>query len=218
MKDTMRGLFFIVKGQYKKVEPSFTNEVTGDKSYIGGYDPESDTTSEWYMLLDNKTFHCVACDKSLDKVLNSVKSVIKRYKGVAKGYFKHVSDTTSDDYYDTHYLGRKCLSHDQRTKKAEGRCPRVSPTMRCLYEHIFSVYGDYYTYLVEEMEDLAYLELKEERPFNKTRKLMTKKKNRIGGTGLSKIPLEKKEEKVLDTSKLVRPKKRLGIKKLSMGS
>ena len=51
--DSMRGLFFIVKGQYQKgVEPSFINSVTGDVSHVGGYNPYSDDTTNWYMCLD----------------------------------------------------------------------------------------------------------------------------------------------------------------------
>ena len=180
MSEDMRGLFFVVKGQYKKgVEPSFVNKVTGDVSHIGGYDPFRENTSEWYMVLDNKTFNCVACGGKLDKVLKAVYTTIKKYKGVAKKYFKHVCEVTSDDYYEVHYLGKAPLTHDQRVAKAEGRCPRVSPAMRCLYERIFSEYGDYYEDEVREMEDLAYSELVEEKPINKSRKLVSKHKKTL---------------------------------------
>lgn len=211
MSDDMRGLFFVVKGQYAKgVAPSFVNKVSGDVSFIGGYDPFNKNTSEWYMLMDNKTFHCVSCGGDLDKILKAVHTLIKKYKGVARNYFRHVSEITSDDYYETHYLGKAPLTHDQRVSKAEGRCPRVSPVMRCLYEKIYEEYGDYYEEEIQEMVDLAYSELTEEKPINKTRKLVSKNKPK----GLVKTT--PKEEKVLDTTqpkRLVKPKVRIGLKK-----
>ena len=71
--DTMRGLFFIVKGQDRKgVEPSYVNKETNDLGYIGGYDPYSKETPNWYMLLDCKTFHCIACGGDFKKVLTLV--------------------------------------------------------------------------------------------------------------------------------------------------
>ena len=211
MSDDMRGLFFVVKGQYAKgVAPSFVNKVSGDVTFIGGYDPFSEDTSNWYMLMDCKTFHCVSCGSDLNQVLKAVHTAIKKYKGSARNYFKHVSEVTSDDYYEVTYLGRSPLTHDQRVAKAEGRCPRVSPVMRCLYEKVYAEYGDYYEDEVQEMEDLAYSELVEERPINKTRKLVSKNKPK----GLVKTT--PKEEKVLDTTqpkRLVKPKVKIGLKK-----
>ena len=177
--DSMRDLFFIVKGQYKKgVEPSFVNGVTNDVSFLGGYDPDNPDTPEWYMCMDKVTFHCTACGSDLNSVVHSVYTQIMKYKGSAKKYFKHVSDTTSDDYYETYYLGHSPLSTDQRNKKAEGRCPRTSPAMRCLYDAIYNWYGDHFSDLVQEMEDQAYRDLeeviRESKPLNKTRKIMKK--------------------------------------------
>lgn len=214
MNDDMRGLFFIVKGQYKKAEPSFMNIAKNEVSYIGGYDPSNPNTEEWYMLMDCKTFNCIACGSDLKKVVRGVYTAIKNYKGVAKKYFKYVSDITSDDYYETHYLGKRPLTREERVKKAEGRCPRTSPIMRCMYEAIYSEYGDYYSDLVEEMEDLAYEDLKEEKPIHKTKKLMAKTKKSVGI-----INTVVKEEKVMETptlKKMVKPKVKLGIKKLKM--
>lgn len=214
MQDDMRGLFFIMKGQYRKgVEPSFTNSVTGDSQYLGGYNPTSDDTEEWYMLMDKKTFHCVACDSDLDKVLKGVHTTIKRFKGVARKYFKHISDITSDDYYEVTYLGRRPLDNKGITDKAEGRCPRVSPAMRCLYERVLEEYGDYFSEEIEHMEELAYSDLKDERPLNKARKLVSKNKNT---SGVEMNP--QKDKKVLETTqvKIIRPKVRIGVKKLSV--
>lgn len=212
--DSMRGLFFVVKGQYRKgLEPSFVNRVSGDVNHIGGYDPYSKDTENWYMLMDKITFQCLACGSDLEKVVKGVYTAIMKRKGSAKKYFKHVSDTTSDDYYEVHYLGRTPLNHDQRQKKAEGRCPRVSPIMRELYSAVYNEYGDFFRDLIEEQEDLAYENLKEERPINKTRKLVSK--NKVKNTEMEKS----NTSQVIETQtpkKLVKPKTKLGVKKLSM--
>ena len=186
--DSMRDLFFIVKGQYRKgVEPSFLNSVTGEVFYTGGFNPERPDTEQWYMCLDKVTFHCVSCGSNLNKVVKSVYNMIIEYKGSAKKYFKHISDITSDDYYETHYLGHAPLTTEQINKKAEGRCPRTSPAMRCLYDEVFRCYGDHYLDLVQEMEDKAYSDLeeviRESRPINRTRKIMKK-------TPMKKVKLE----------------------------
>ena len=55
MTEDMRGLFFIVKGQYRKGEgKKIVNDVSGDYMWLGGYDPTlKDTPStRWYMCLD----------------------------------------------------------------------------------------------------------------------------------------------------------------------
>lgn len=214
--DSMRGLFFIVKGQYSRgLEPSFVNKVSGDVNHIGGYDPYSKDTENWYMLMDKITFQCLACGSDLEKVVKGVYTAIMKRKGSAKKYFKHVSDTTSDDYYETHYLGHTPLNHDQRVKKAEGRCPRVSPIMQELYSAIYSEYGDFFNDLIEEQEDLAYHDLeewvRESKPINKTKK-------RLAKTKVQKTEMETPKKSVVKTSsKMVKPKVKLGVKKLSLG-
>lgn len=198
--DSMRGLFFIIKGGYvPKASPSFTNRVTGEEDFIGGYDPDREDTREWYMVLDRKCYHCVACGSDYEKVLGAVKSTILKHKGQAKKYFKHLSDTTSDDYYEVHYLGRKELTPEQRTKKAEGRCPRTSPIMRCVYEEIDRMYGDFYSEDIEVMEKEAYEALVDEKPVNKSRKIF----NRARKSLVVKTPDTKKA----DTKKKVLKKK-----------
>lgn len=186
MKD-MKGLFFVVKGQYRKgVAPSFVNKVSGDTQYIGGYDPTLDTTSDWYMVLDKKTFNCVSCGGNFDKVIRGVYNTIKRFKGSGDRYLKHVREKDS----------------------------KVSPIMRCLYEQVYSEYGDFYNEEVEEMEDLAYSDLKEERPLNKAMKLVSK--NKPKKTLKVSTP---KEEKVIETptlKKVSKSKVKLGVKKLSV--
>ena len=213
MSDDMRDMFFIVKGQYRKgVAPSFVNNVSGDVSWVGGYDPYSDDTEEWYMVLDNKTFHCVACGGTLKKVLDSVYNVIVKHKGDAKRYFKYLSTITSEDYYETHYLGRRPLTHEERVKKAEGRCPRVSPIMRCLYENIYKEYGDYFSDEVKEVVERAYQDLEDRKPHNKARKLVSKTKAK--GVVKPIEPTPRKEVKDTPTLKKINTKARVGLKKI----
>ena len=214
--DGMRDLFFIIKGRYQKgLTPSFTNQVTGDTSYVGGYDPERETTEEWYMCVDKVTYHCIGCGSDFNKVLYSVYTQIMKFKGNAKKYFKYVSDITSDDYYEVHYLGHSPLSADQRSKKCEGRCPRTSPPMRCLHNAIYQCYGDFFREQVQEMEDQAYRDLeeviKQSRPINKARKIMKK-------TPVKKVEMEtpKTPEKGVNTKLKELGKTKLGVKKLVM--
>lgn len=186
MGDSMRGLFYIVKGHYTKGGASFLNTVSSSVSYIGGYDPQDPNTTEWYMVRDYETHNCVYCGGSIERAVDSIYTIIKRFKGSAKKYFKFVSDTTTDDIYEVRYLGHRPLTQEQRTKKSEGRCPRVSPVDKCLYDCVYQEYGFFYRDLIEEVEDRAYEELREEKPINKTKKRLAK-----GGAKL-KMTLEKK--------------------------
>lgn len=174
--DSMRGLFYITQGRYKKCGDSFMNTFSGDVSYIGGYDPSNTSTERWYTLRDYETHHCIACGSDFEKVVGSVYTAIKRYKGSAKSYFKHISEVTSDDYYEVRYLGKKPMTREQRAKKAEGRCPRVSLADRCLHDCIYQEYGQHFSELIEREEERAYDDL--ERLGNK-HTLSNKAKSRL---------------------------------------
>lgn len=186
MKDDMRGLFFIVKGQYSKgARPSVVN-TSGDVSYLGGYDPLSDDTKEWYQVIDNTTFNCVACGGDLDSVLRSLSNLIKKHKGSLKRYLKFMK------HYST----------------------GVSPSMREFYKHLYEEYGDFFNDLVCEVVENTYIELVEERPVNKSKRLLAKNK-------IHKEDLEmntKKEDTPVETLTLkkVKPKVKLGVKKLKL--
>ena len=184
MKDEMRDIFFIIKGQHKKgVEPSVKDNTTGDVTYIGGYDPYSDDTAEWYQLVDNITYNTICCGSDLDKVLRGVYTTIKHFKGSVKKYVKYVEKS------------------DTKTSKV----------MVVLKKHIYNEYGEYYEEDIKRMEDLAYNDMKEEKPVFKNRKLMTKVK-----TNTSMVLEETPNKKVTETPtpKKVMPKARLGLKKL----
>lgn len=188
MYDDMRGLFFIVKGQYEKgVKPSFINEVSDNESFIGGYDPENKNTQEWYRLMDRKTYTTLCCSGDLDNVLRGVYKYIKKFKGNTKKYLEFLDGLDN---------------------------PFLSPTMRCMYEHIDNLFGDYFSDEVRKMEDLAFNELHEEKTVIKSRKLVSKYRNNMLGT--HKETPKKGEDKVCITPKKMKPKVVLGIKKLNM--
>lgn len=164
----MRGLFYIVKGQYKPNKRDTLNTE--------GYEPDNPSTVEWYQLRDCKTHHCIACGSNFNKVLKGVYTAITKYKG-AKVYFKYVDDTTTEDYYRTHYLGKPPYTPEERTKRGEdGRSARVSPEMKVLFNRVYEDYGDYYREYIIEMEDEAYKYLASQTPIGKTKKLLGKTK------------------------------------------
>lgn len=149
--EDMRNLFFIIKGVYTKgVEPKFVN-TKGEDTYIGGYDPYSDDTKEWYMLLDNKTYSVVSCGEDFNTVLKGVYKTIKHFNGSLKKYLKHFNGTP----------------HTQ------------SKIMVEIYNRVYEEYGDYYEDLITQMEDLAYEEMKEDKVIHKSRKLLSKHKKEV---------------------------------------
>jgi hypothetical protein len=166
-EESLKGLFYIVKGQYAKLSPVIY--IEGEEKCVGGYDPDNENTSEWYRVIDNVTFHCICCGSDFDKCLVAIKNAILKFK-TRKNYFRHVCEVTSEDYYEVHYLGHKPLTHDQRTKKAEGRCPRTSPAQKRLEQAVLDTYGDYYRDVIEEVEDEAYEEIKNDKPLMKSKK------------------------------------------------
>lgn len=128
MTEDMRGLFVIIKGQYRrKAEPSFFNRVSEEINHIGGYDPENEETSEWYMLYDRETLTCGCCSSSFEKVVGNVKRLILKYK-------------TKERYIDT-------MRSLDTTR---------SPIHECLMKEVINTYGDYFASEIEEQEDEAY--------------------------------------------------------------
>lgn len=205
LEESMRGLFYIVKGQYAKKGDSFVNRVTGDVSYIGGYDPTDESTPEWYRVQDNVLHYCVCCGSDLDKCLKAITNQIKRYK-TRKMYFKKVCQLTSEDYYEIHYLGHRPLTPEQRSKKAEGRCPRTSPVQRALEEEVYKAYGDYYSDLIKEAEDIAYEEIKNDKPLSKAMKRHKK---------LSRpVEIQEEETPVVKTQNNTTPSSGVKLKKV----
>lgn len=200
-EESLRGLFYIVKGQYRKVSPSVN--IDGETKFIGGFNPQNEDTYEWYRVLDNVTYHCICSGSNFDNCLESIRKMIKKHK-TRKSYFRNVCKVTSEDYYEVHYLGHRPLTHEQRTKKAEGRCPRTSPVQKKFEEAVFNAYGDYYRDVIEEVEDEAYETVKNDKPVMKSRKRLKKLK--------TPEVVEKQEETPVETPKTsLRIKKKTGL-------
>lgn len=206
-EESMKGLFFIMKGQYRKKEPFVVCEDRETRA-IGGYDPEDEDTNEWYMVYDNVVFHCIHASGNLDKAVEAIETCIKKHK-TRKSYFHMVCKYTSEDYYETHYLHHAPLNHDQRTKKAEGRCPRTSPAMKSLYSEVFREYGDYYEDLIREAEESAYRAIKADKPLNKALKRHKRLNMPKQVENTLETPSMKPQDKEKKSSgmKLKRPKK-----------
>lgn len=76
MKEDLRNVFFIIKGQYRKKSPVMT--FRGNDYYVGAYDPEDEETTEWYRVLDRETGGCIHASNSLDKALHAIRREIIR--------------------------------------------------------------------------------------------------------------------------------------------
>ena len=132
MTGDMRGLFVIVRGQYKHNKGrAFTNRVSGNTNYLGGYDPSDSTNPEWYMLYERETAQCLSCGSDLEHTLSMVYTYVYRNKHKSN-LFKEVF---SPDH--TRYPIDEALMHE-----------------------VIDTYGYYYEDQVEEQVDLAYTELK----------------------------------------------------------
>lgn len=196
MREDMRGLFYIVKGQYRKNKgEKFFNEVSQDYNYIGGYSPEDTTNEEWYMLVDSETFTTLACGSDIHKIVKCAGKYIRKYK-------------TKDNYLKM----LRSLEYSQSP----------SPIHKRLQEEVYRHYGDYYEDLIEKEVDEVYEEVHNEM----VNPLYKKAKKRL----VKKTPQNTSEEVMTTTPptpvkvgevetnlvSVVKPKKKLGIKKLAM--
>lgn len=149
MKEDMRGLFVVIKGQYSnKKNPSYINEKDGTKTFIGGYNPEDPDTHEWYMLYDTEVFMCHGNGSNLDKLLKNVYKNIVRYR-----------------------------TRNTFIKTMKGLDVIPSPIYRRMIEEIAKRYGDYFSDLVRHQEDLAYEVLECNTPQLKAKRKMKTRKH-----------------------------------------
>ena len=93
VKENLRGMFNIVKGQYCKKKPLVT--VNDNSYYIGAFDPENFETKEWYRVIDENG-RVIHAGISLDKALNSIKREIIRSK-TKEGYIKSIINYSVDN-------------------------------------------------------------------------------------------------------------------------
>ena len=143
MLEDLRGVFFIVKGQYRSgVAPSFYNTCVDSEQWLGGYNPET-TTTEWYQLIDRLTWTVHYANSEYEKVLAGVRYMIKKYK--TRSHFLSVM---------TEFGARN------------------SSSVREMDRHIYDLWGDYFLEDIEEEEGVAYAYLKENSTYHKVARRM----------------------------------------------
>ena len=159
-EDEIRGLFFVLKGQYSK------------NRGMDSYDPDSDQCKDHYILLDNKVFNTIASGNTLEKVLGSLEVAIKKYKTQDR-YFKMLDTYTNEDYYRVHYQGLPPYTPEESDKILnEGRRCRVSLAMKRHYQEAYELYGDYFREECKEVEDRVYDGITFQTPLERSRRLM----------------------------------------------
>lgn len=152
VSEDMRGLFFIVQGQYRRnLEPVFQNPVSESVNWCGGYDPTSPSTEKWYMLFDWPTLTCHCASSDLDYVLGGVGRIITKYK-------------TKERLI----TALKNLSFGVSSKST-----------KVLDEHLGHLYGHHFAALIREQEDLAYEQVREQDPIVKARKKLKRRVNTV---------------------------------------
>lgn len=141
MRESLRGLFYIMKGQYvKNRTPRFWNDVSESDNYIGGYDPEGDDTSEWYSVMDKENFQCHGTAPTLKGAVNIIRKIILRYR-------------TKEHLYEV-------LERYDMPK---------SPIHIRLMEEVYNTYGDFFSGLVEDVENTTYEEVRNDTPVMRAR-------------------------------------------------
>lgn len=185
MKENMRGLFYIVRGRnVNKKEPRVYNKARDDYDYIGGYRPTDADNDEWYQVKDNITFTTHSTTTTLDRAILAIKTLIRRYK-------------------DKDRFIREVRKHYTTPQAQVNTCKEV-----------YDRWGDYYEDEVKSAENLAYQELREERPLNKARLRAKRIKENIsddsGVEVVFRTPvIEAPMENSIKKSGVIRPKKRL---------
>ncbi len=205
--ESLKDVFYIVKGQYRDKAPKIVCE-SGREVYVGGYDPSSEETNEWYRVLDKNTFYTVYCGSSLEGALNAITKEIKKF-GSQRQFYKHVCKVTNEDYYEVHYLHHAPISEEEReNRRVEGRCPRVSPVQKELERAVYETYGDYYQDLIDEYVEKGVEALEKKDPLKKSSGLRSKfklKKKTTTGEVVEK-PKEVRNESSLKKVKVRRIK------------
>lgn len=149
-KESLEGLFTIVMGQYAK--RGTKADARGEEVWLGGYDPENSDTVEWYRVMDTVVWNTVYCGSSLDAALRAVRDTVRLWRD-RRNYFKHVCRTTTEDYYEVHYLHHAPLTVEEREKKRqEGKAPRPSDKTKLIDSLAHEEYGWYFEERVREAE------------------------------------------------------------------
>lgn len=142
MKEDLRGVFIIIKGQYRRKEPIMVYKEK--EYYIGGYDPEDESTMEWYRVVDRELGICAYAGSSLERALHAVRREIIRHKDLRtymKRMRKYTRNSSNSIYLD-----------------------------RCAEEE----YGYYFRNKIKRMEDEAYDFLKDNTNVKKAKRRFKK--------------------------------------------
>lgn len=78
-EDSLRGIFYITKGQYFPTKKSAEDRVS-----IQCYNPEDENTVEWYRVIDRKTRRCIYASSDYNKALNRLHDIIFKYRTYSK--------------------------------------------------------------------------------------------------------------------------------------
>lgn len=179
--EDMSNLFFIVKGQYAKRAPRVMVHDGKDfqEVYIGGYDP-SRAKVEQYMVYDKVTFHCIYGGSSLEKALDCIKRAVVTYKNNPENYFRMVGESTNEDFYYRHYLGKAPYSESRLKKEAEnGKSWRTGTSLKRLLfaveqSYAFTYEDAVYNAYEESLKTLEKRKTGRKRMLRKARKLKRK--------------------------------------------
>lgn len=150
MSNSLNNVFYVVKGQYQKgLAPVCFYEEKGETLYLGGFNPYSENTVEWYGLYDNITHRCYGCG-NLDSIFSALRKVVKLYRNKEK----LIKAYNSGEY-------------------------RVSKAQKVLHEGIFNEFGDYLREEIEEIVDESFEEIKNDTPFNRAKKRMKRSRTLV---------------------------------------
>lgn len=162
MKKDMRGVLFIVRGQYRRDKGErFFNEVSNTYHHIGGYDPSDSSNPEWYMLVENLTFHTLACGSDLEKVVKCARFYINKYPTQVK--FRKMLDTLES---------------------------KDSPITKRIMEEVYKEFGHTYEDLIDGVVDTTYEEVLEKKRsvLKKSKKVLKTGVSMSNGNRVSSAP------------------------------
>lgn len=135
--NTFKDLFYIIKGQHRRVGPTVETTYNSGKGvrdttvlYLGGYDPTKKDTNEWYVLCDTETRTCHCASSDLRTVLCGLYKAVIKYR-------------TRDTYVAT-------------TRK---HMVATSAVQEALEKECYNRYGHYYKDLCNAVAERAYQDL-----------------------------------------------------------
>lgn len=184
--DSLRGVFFIVKGQYSPdKKPAI--EIDSNQVFVGCYNPESASTKEWYRVIDNRSFRCVYASSSLEGAFKTIRDFLWQFRTYGK-YAQAFNDSISG---------------------------KIPASEIILGKAVYAMYGKYYAENIRAIEEEVYEEISHDslyrRSMNKVRKAAVK----IPHIEVKAEKVVEKQEKV-DKPLVAKKPKALPIRKFSL--